>query len=273
MNVTTKVNTSMGERLSEVMASSAPSVRYDFTGRVVLITGGGSGIGRGMAEAFFESGATVVVTGRRAAPLEEFCQRHPGRSSFVQMDVGVEDSRQSTIDTVIECHGRLDVLVNNALAVYDKPFSELTLKQTEIMYRILLLAPTRMTQMALPHLLKTGGNVINTSSVGATYISYPTGGLAVYSAAKAGLNQLTRALAAELGNKHIRVNAVAPGATRVGTQASDQDGVTRTVANTPMGRMGEPQDIARVALFLASPAAAWVTGQVIEASGGWGLSG
>jgi 3-oxoacyl-[acyl-carrier protein] reductase len=84
---------------------------------------------------------------------------------------------------------------------------------------------------------------------------------------------LTRALAAELGSKHIRVNAVAPGATRVGTQASDEDGVARTVANTPMGRMGEPQDIARVALFLASPAAAWVTGQVIEASGGWGLSG
>ena len=248
-------------------------VTFDFSGKVILITGGGTGIGEGMGDAFAEAGGTVVVTGRRPEPLERFCARHPGRSSFVQMDVGIEADRRRTIDAVIERHGRLDVLINNAIAFTAAPFEDLTLEQIEAMYRVLLIAPTVLTQMALPHLEKTGGSVINISSGGGRYIPYPSWHLPVYAGAKAGLNQLTRALASELGPKGVRLNAIAPGVTRSEAGDYDEETAKTFAAGTPMGRIGEPSDIAGLALYLASDAAGWVTGQVVDAAGGWGLTG
>jgi len=243
-------------------------------GKVAFVTGGGTGIGRGIAEAYHRAGAIVIVGGRRKEPLEDFVEKCGERADFVQVDVGNEEYRNLAIDTVIERHGQLDILVNNALAVYDRPFGEMTDKQVEITYRILLHAPTRMTQIALPHLeMSRQGCVINISSVAARYIDYSATGLAVYAAAKAGVNQLTRTLAAELGPSGIRVNAIAPGPTKVASQAENQAAVDAAVAQTPLGRMGEPDDVAEVALFLASQKARWVTGQIIDASGGWGLTG
>lgn len=248
------------------------TTKHDFAGKVVLITGGGTGIGRGIGEAFAHAGGTVVVTGRRIEPLEGFCAEFPG-SSYVQMDVGVDKDRVRAIETVLDRHGRLDVLVNNALWVDAAPFDELRPDQVEGMYRVLLVAPTFLMQTALSHLIATRGTIINISSVAARHISYPATGLSVYSAAKAGLSQLTRALGSELAPRGVRVNAIAPGITRSESSDKNSSLAAAIAAVTPMGRLGEPSDIAAVALFLASDAATWVTGQVIDASGGWGVSG
>jgi NAD(P)-dependent dehydrogenase (short-subunit alcohol dehydrogenase family) len=241
---------------------------------VAFVTGGGTGIGRGIADAYIDAGAAVVVGGRRPGPLEDFCSRHGERAAMVRVDIGDDDARQRAIDFVIARFGRLDILVNNALAVYDRPFAEMTSKQIDITYRILLTAPTRLAQIALPHLIASeSGCIINISSASARYTTHPITGLAVYSAAKAGINQLTRALASELGPLGVRVNAIAPGPTKVEAQDENTPSVNAATEATPLGRLGLPEDIAGVALFLASPAASWVTGQVIDATGGWGICG
>jgi NAD(P)-dependent dehydrogenase (short-subunit alcohol dehydrogenase family) len=248
---------------------------YEFNDKVVFVTGGGTGIGRGIAEAFVRSGATVVVGGRRAGPLEAFCSDHSQRADFVQMDVGVDAERRHAVDRVIERHGRLDVLVNNALSYTGGPLERLRMDQIESMYRVLLVGTVGMTQIALPHLLAARGVVINISSVVGRYVPFPPDSGAVYASAKAGVNQFTRTLAAELGPAGVRVNAIAPGVTA--TEAAEADAnaqLAEAMAKlTPMARIGQPSDIAAVALFLASDAASWVTGQVIDAAGGFGLAG
>ena len=246
---------------------------YDFAGQVVVITGGGTGIGKGIGDAFARAGATVVVTGRRLEPLEAFKAQHGKHGDFIQMDVGIDADRRRTMDEVIARHGRLDVLINNALSIYSEAFEDLSVEQIESMYRILLVAPTILTQTALPHLVKTQGSVINISSVVAQHVAFPGAGSAIYATAKAGVSHLTRTLANELGPKGVRVNAIAPGATRSETSPAYEESFKAIAAITPMGRVAEPEDISAVALFLASKEAGWVTGQVVGASGGWGISG
>jgi NAD(P)-dependent dehydrogenase (short-subunit alcohol dehydrogenase family) len=249
------------------------ATRFDFSDKVIVITGGGTGIGKGIGDAFVRAGGTVVVTGRRTEPLEAFCAEHPGRSSWIQMDVGLDADRRRTIETVVERHGQLDVLVNNAYAFHGKPFGALSFEEIETMYAICLVAPTALLRLALPHLIAARGSVINISSIAGRYVQYPPENLAVYAAAKAGLNQLTRALGSELGPHGVRVNSVAPGVTRTEATPDNPEIVKALMQVTPMGRMGEPIDIANVVLFLASDAAGWVTGQLIDASGGCGIAG
>jgi len=246
---------------------------HDFSGRVVLVTGGGTGIGLGMAVAFRNCGANVVVTGRRAEPLDAFCKSDMACSHAIRMDVSKPEDIERTIDETIERFGRLDVLINNALAVSGDAIENLRLDQIRTMYDVLLLGPTLMVRAALPHLEASGGNVINISSVASRMVAHPSMMLTVYSAAKAGLSHLSRQLASELGPRGIRVNAIAPGTTRSETGDYTVEQAAAFAKHTPLGRVGEPQDIAKVALFLASEDAGWVTGQDIDVSGGWGNSG
>jgi 3-oxoacyl-[acyl-carrier protein] reductase len=180
------------------------------------------------------------------------------------------------LDAVLERHGRLDVLINNAVACTQGSFEDRTADEIAAMYGIILQASTMLIHLALPSLKSTKGCVINISSVSGRAVPFPPMGLSVYSAAKAGVNQLTRALASELGIFGIRVNAIAPGPTAGEPSeiaSHDNPSVLQPFIDaTPLGRYGQPADIAALAMFLASDAGGWVSGQVIDASGGWHIS-
>ncbi len=247
----------------------------ELAGKSALITGGGTGIGRATALRFSEAGCRVLVCGRREAPLAETCQADPDKISFVQADVGNDDERSAALTMVMERHGRLDILVNNAAAETTAPFVDHTQEQIERLLRVNLLAPTMLIHEALPHLTESKGCIINVSSAAARYQGMPPANLAPYASTKAGLNQLSRVLATELGPQGIRVNVVSPGLTdtEIAAEAiNNPDFLAGLKAITPLGRVGTADDIARVIFFLSTDEARWVTGQVIDASGGFWLS-
>jgi NAD(P)-dependent dehydrogenase (short-subunit alcohol dehydrogenase family) len=245
-------------------------------GKVALVTGAGTGIGKGIARLFADEGAHVVIAARREAKLEEACAYSPDRMSWVRMDLTSHEDRARALDTVIERHGKLDVLVSNAGAQLWKTFDETTDEEIEDIYATNLSSTVRFVKQAVPHLERSGGNIVIISSTASRYVLTPSQKLSVYGASKAGLNQFARAVAPELGPKGVRINAVAPGLTRgeYADESLDFDEATlewiRSV--TPLGHPGEPEDIAKVVLFMASEQASWVTGQVIDASGGWQIS-
>jgi NAD(P)-dependent dehydrogenase (short-subunit alcohol dehydrogenase family) len=246
------------------------------TGKVALITGAGTGIGRGIAQAFAAEGARVVIAARREAPLQEVAALAPDKISHVRMDLTSKADRDAALKAVIERHGRLDVLVNNAAYQLWKPFVEISEAEITELYFTNMTSITLLIKSALPLLQKTKGNIVNISSTAGRYVSTPSDFLTVYGASKAGLNQLTRALAPEFGPLGVRINAVAPGVT-LGEYALESmkeipghlDGL---IQRTALGRVGKPEDIARAVLFLASDQAEWVTGQVIDSAGGWQVS-
>jgi len=177
--------------------------------KAVLITGGGTGIGRAIAESFAQKGAKVLITGRREAPLKEVSQAFEN-IKYVQADVTKADDRKNALQAIITKFGKLDILVNNAGVGYQKSFTELTDEDIETTLKTNLLAPITLSRDAVPYLSESKGSIVNISTVAAQGVMP---GLAPYGASKAGLNHLTRLLAAELGPLGIRVNAVAPGVT------------------------------------------------------------
>ncbi|MBW8754953.1 MAG: SDR family oxidoreductase [Sphingomonadales bacterium] len=245
-------------------------------GKVALITGAGTGIGKGTALRFVEEGAKVVIAARREEPLQAVCAQAPGAISYVPMDLTSHENRAHALQTVIDRHGRLDVLVSNAGYQLWKDFADTTDEEIDELFYTNLSSTTRLIKQALPWLERAGGNIVIISSTAARYIAVPSQKLTVYSASKAGLNQLARTLAPELGPRGIRINVVAPGVTR-GEYAdasleSDPENAKWILSTTALGRFGEPSDIAPCIVFLASDMASWVTGQVLDASGGWQIA-
>jgi NAD(P)-dependent dehydrogenase (short-subunit alcohol dehydrogenase family) len=243
-------------------------------GKVALITGAGTGIGKGTAMLFAAEGAKVVIAARREGPLQETCALAPDSISYVQMDLNSHDDRANALKTVIDRHGRLDVLVSNAGAQLWKSFEDTTDEEIEDIYQTNLASTVRFIKQAVPYLEQSKGNIVIVSSTAGRYVLCPSQWLSVYGASKAGLNHFTRAAAPELGPKGIRINAVAPGLTRGeyadGSRSFDDEETAAWVRSvTPLGRMGEPEDVAKVIAFMASDQASWVTGQVLDASGGW----
>lgn len=224
---------------------------------------------------FAANGAKVVIAGRREAPLQAVCTRTPG-ITYVQMDLTKREDHIRTLDQVVNRHGRLDIVVNNAAYQLWKSFADTTDEEIDDLFFTNMSSITRFIKRSLPYLEKSRGNIVNISSTASRYTVVPSQKLAVYSASKAGLNQLTRTLAPELGLMGIRINVVAPGLTRgeYAESSLENDPATEKWIRdvTPLGRMGEPEDIARTVMFLASDQASWVTGQVIDASGGWQIS-
>lgn len=264
--------------------SSPPSATgdpLDFTGRVVMVTGGTRGVGAGIARAFLSRGAEVVVVGRRD-PGPESLPRVAGAgagargpagaeraATFVAADVRDAEQARQAVDAAREAHGRLDVLVNNAGGSPPVPSAEASPRFIASIVNLNLLAPFYCAQAvhAVMSAQPEGGSIVNISSVSGIR---PSPGTAAYGAAKAGLVNLTQTLAMEWA-PHIRVNCVTAGLLDTGAgpeHYGGPEGLARVAATVPLGRMGTPEDVAGVCLFLASPLAAFVTGANVVAHGG-----
>ncbi|WP_170550698.1 SDR family NAD(P)-dependent oxidoreductase [Ruegeria atlantica] len=237
--------------------------------KVILITGGGTGIGKATASAFIANGAKVVITGRRQSVLEEATQKLGPQAYAIVGDVSKDGEPARIIEETIRKFGRLDVLVNNAGTGKMGPLSETSDQDIESIYRTNVFGPLAFAREATPHLANSKGAIINISSVVARGMMP---GAAVYASSKAAVDHATRLIAAELGPMGIRVNAVAPGLTDTEITAdvkSNEQMLGMIIAQTPMGRIGEPEDIANAVLLLADNRAGWITGQSVQAGGGF----
>jgi NAD(P)-dependent dehydrogenase (short-subunit alcohol dehydrogenase family) len=239
----------------------------DLRGRVALVTGGGRGVGRGIAERFLEAGAEVVICGRKAPQAPP--QGGGRQAFFVEADVREPAQVERLVGACADRCGRLDVLVNNAGGAPPADAATASPRFSESIVRLNLLAPLYCAQRAnaVMQAQDEGGCIINVASVSALR---PSPGSAAYGAAKAGLLSLTQSLAVEWAPK-VRVNAVTAGMIR--TEQShlyygDEEGLAAVAATVPLGRMGEPRDVGDVCLFLASPLASYMSGASVLMHGG-----
>lgn len=237
-------------------------LELDLTGRVALVTGGTRGIGRGIAEVLLEAGATVVVCSRSEA------EPPPGASHRV-CDVRDPESVDALLDGIVVDHGRLDVVVNNAGGAPYSPAADASPRFHQKVVDLNLVSPLLVSQAAHRVMAPAdGGAIVNVSSIGA---QRPSPGTAAYGAAKAGLDALTASLAQEWGGAGVRINAIDVGLVRTADTA-DHYGGDDTVAaierTIPLGRMADPTEVGKVAAFLASDLASYVTGACVACHGG-----
>jgi len=239
----------------------------DFTGRVVIVTGGTKGIGRTICEAFLQRGAEVLTCGRNEP---EQLPTAAGRSArFVACDVRDPEQVDALVTAAEDAWGRVDVAVNNAGGAPYAEAATASPRFSESIIRLNLLAPLHLAQRA-NRTMQTqdeGGVIVNIASVSGTR---PSPGTAAYGAAKAGLLNLTQSLAVEWAPK-VRVNAVTCGiieTEQADLHYGDAEGIAAVAATIPLGRMGTPNDVADACLFLASPLAAYVSGSSLLLHGG-----
>lgn len=241
--------------------------------KTAIVTGASKGIGAAIAKSFGAAGAAVVVNYASdkagADRVVAAITGAGGKAVAVQADMAKEADVVRLFDEAKAAFGGLDVLVNNAGVYAFGSVEELTEEHYRRQFDVNVLGPLLATREAAKRFGPKGGSVINVSSVVSTGV-FPNMG--VYSATKAALDSITRTHAAELGPKNIRVNAVNPGGTE--TEGLHTAGVIEAgmdkqmIAGTPLGRLGQPDDIAKVAVFLASDASGWITGETIRAAGG-----
>ncbi len=246
--------------------------RFLLTDRVAIVTGAGKGIGRGIALAFAEAGADVVAAARTRADIDatvESIGERGRRGLAVPTDVMVTADLEHLVEATLGQFGRVDVLVNNAGGTGPRAALATSESYFENALRFNVTQVFLLTKLVVPHMVETagGGTVVNISSRSADLVMRS---FSAYAAGKAALNMLTRDLAAEFAPK-VRVNAIGTGgiATEaLATVLTDDALREQFERNTPMGRPGTVEDVAACALYLASPASAWVTGKVIPVDGG-----
>jgi NAD(P)-dependent dehydrogenase (short-subunit alcohol dehydrogenase family) len=248
-------------------------MQISLDGKVALVTGGSRGIGKGIARAFAEAGARVMITSRKPDGCAEAVKEIGANADFEAGNIGSVEDAERVVGATLQRFGRIDILVNNAAAnPYAGPTIDVDLSAWEKTLRVNLTAPLFWTQLVWQRSMKQhGGAVINISSVGGLGTNPILG---VYDVTKAALIHLTKQLAAELGPK-VRVNAIAPGLikTDFARVLWDKGRGDQVAQAYPLKRLGEPEDVAAAALYLASNAASgWVTGHTIVLDGG-GLVG
>jgi 3-oxoacyl-[acyl-carrier protein] reductase len=240
-------------------------------GKVAVVTGASSGIGAGIAKAFGAEGATVIVnyasSKNGADAVVASIVSASGKAVAVQADMSKSADVVRLFDTVVADHGKIDVLVNNAgIAIFEMA-TDVTEEAFHKQFNVNVLGYFLGIREAVKRFGVAGGSIVNISSILSTH---PSAGASVYSSTKGAVDTMTYGLARELGAKKIRVNAILPGYTN--TPATDGNFVgeigDRARAETPLGRFGEPEDIAPLAVFLASDDAHWISGESIRATGG-----
>jgi 7-alpha-hydroxysteroid dehydrogenase len=245
--------------------------RFRLDDQVAIVTGSGRGIGAGTALAFADAGADVVVSARTIAQLEETAEkvRERGRRALVvPCDVLDPEQRKNLVDRAIDEFGRLDILVNNAGGWPPKPTLDTSEDEFEACFRFNVTTAFAMTRLAVPKMVETrgGGSIVNISSVAGRFNAR---GFAAYGTAKSALSFLTRSLAQDFAPK-VRVNGIAVGSILTDALAGfmTDDFERQMLAKTPMARLGQVEDIAACALYLAAPASSYVTGEIYGVNGG-----
>ena len=242
-------------------------------GKVAIVTGSSKGIGAAIAKGLAAEGAMVVVNYASDASGAERVVSEIERADGIALAVGANVASSKEVDALfcrtLEAFGRIDILVNNAGVYRFEPFEAVTPAEYRRIYDVNVLGPILTMQQALVHFGPEGGVIINVATAG---ISTNSPGGSIYTSSKAALVSLSRSLAKEFGSRKIRVNVLCPGATEtegaktIGVLEGDM--VRRLVESTPLGRIGQPEDMVGPIVFLASNDADWVTGEVLFASGG-----
>jgi len=246
-----------------------------FSGKSIIVTGATSGIGCAAAEAFGRDGASVLVVGRQEPVVADVVGRVTtagGRAASCVVDITAADAPTRIVRAAVDAFGGIDVLVNAAGVIASATLEATTDETWDRMMDVNLRAPFRLMRAAAPHLVERKGTIVNVSSVNGLR-SFP--GVLAYNVSKAGVDQLTRCAALELAPLGVRVNAVNPGVTvtnlhrRSGMDEAKYSAfLERSKETHPLGRPGQPQEVASLILFLASDRAGWMTGETIPIDGG-----
>jgi NAD(P)-dependent dehydrogenase (short-subunit alcohol dehydrogenase family) len=246
---------------------------FDLTGKAAVVTGASKGIGEAIARGLAEFGARVVVSSRKQEAVEAVAAafRADGlEASAVAAHAGDSAALGHLVDETIRLYGRLDIVVNNAAT--NPVYGPLLAADEAAFDKILavnLKGPLELARAAHPYLRHHGGSILNISSIGAIR---PEPGLGLYSVSKAALVSLTKAMAQEWGGDGIRVNAVCPGLIQTKFSAAlwqDEKNLDRFLAHVPLGRIGQPEDVVGLAIYLASDAGRYCTGAVFTVDGGY----
>ena len=253
------------------MSQTRSNTPARLAGRNAIVTGGSRGIGAAVARRLAADGARVAVvyrSNRDEADAVVSAIRESGAEAIaVQADVADATSVNAMVSTVREAFGAIDIVINNAGILEGQPIGSIDAASFDAQFRTNALSVILVTQAVLPHVPARGGHIVNVSS---SLVYRPRAGLSVYAASKAAVGALTHAFAIELGPRNITVNAVAPALTRTDMTAPIPDEVkARMRESTPLGRLGEPEDIADAIAFLASDEARWITGRTLMTDGGF----
>jgi 7-alpha-hydroxysteroid dehydrogenase len=244
--------------------------KFALQDQVAIVTGAGAGIGRAIAEIFAAAGAAVAVSDLKqesAGAVAEEIRRAGGRAIDVACDVTSDEARQRLVQSTVEAFGKVSILVNNAGGGGPKPF-DMPLETFVWAYELNVFSTFRMSQLCAPHMERAGGGAI--LSISSMAGENKNTRMSSYGSSKAAVNHLTRNMAFDLGPMGIRANAIAPGAIQTAALATvlTPEIEKAMLRHTPLARLGQATDIAMAALFLCSPAAAWISGQVLTVSGG-----
>ena len=240
-------------------------------GKVTIVTGGGSGIGRAIAILFAKEGSDVIIIGRTEESLKETCNSDPKKITYIVGDITKEESIKKLVEYVTNKFGKLDILVNNAGLCIAEPLKTLKISSYDKTFDLDVRSLVNMTINCLPLILKAKGNILNISSI-ASQINHAK--MSMYSGAKAAIDSFTKCWAKELAKDQVRVNAISPGA--IETDIWNKANIPKEFVekykeqfkkNIPCERFGTSEEVANVALFLASDDASYVNGSIYNVDG------